>query len=55
MGTWFTELQVPGLRFSCQIKDVLFTAKSKYQEIAVYDTVAFGRMLSIENRDFLVL
>lgn len=49
MDVWFTELQHDGLRFSCQIKDVLYTGKSEFQEAAVYDTVTFGRLLTLDG------
>lgn len=49
MDAWFTELQHPGLRLSCQITDILFSAKSKYQQVVVYDTLIYGRVLVLDG------
>ncbi|HHV78870.1 MAG TPA: polyamine aminopropyltransferase [Firmicutes bacterium] len=49
MDVWFTENQGPGLRIGCQVKKVLASTKSAYQEIAVYETSSFGRLLALDD------
>ena len=49
MELWYTEKQTSSVGFSCKIKETLFTAKTKYQELAVLDTVPFGRMLVLDG------
>ena len=49
MDLYFTEQQAAGLRISCQVKQVLMEDKSQFQAIAVLDTVAFGRMLVLDD------
>ncbi len=49
MNAWFTEVQHPGLKLSCQLKDVLYACETKYQRLEVYDTVVFGRMLVLDG------
>lgn len=46
---WFSEYQTKDLKLSVKVKDVLFTGKSKYQEIQILDTVTFGRALVLNN------
>ncbi|MBO8170127.1 MAG: polyamine aminopropyltransferase [Thermoanaerobacteraceae bacterium] len=48
-GLWFTELQTPSIKISCLTNKTLHWEKSKYQEIAVIDTEAFGRMLLLDG------
>ncbi|MGB9867337.1 MAG: polyamine aminopropyltransferase [Bacillota bacterium] len=49
MNAWFTEDQGPGLRISCQVTRVLHWCKTKYQEVAVYETPSFGRLLALDD------
>ncbi len=49
MELWFTELQEKGLRLGLKVKDVLFSGKSQFQEICVYDTATYGRTLVIDD------
>lgn len=49
MDCWFTENQTANLRISCRVKAVLHREKSPFQEIAVYDTEQFGRLLALDN------
>ncbi|HIQ32239.1 MAG TPA: spermidine synthase [Methanothermococcus okinawensis] len=46
---WFSEYQTKDLKLSVKVRDVLFTGKSKYQEIQILDTVTFGRALVLNN------
>jgi spermidine synthase len=49
MNSWFTELQMPDLALSCRIKKMLHYEKTPFQELTVYDTVQFGRMLVLDD------
>lgn len=49
MELWFTEEWLPGLRISVKIKSVVCMKKTKYQDLAVFDTEQFGRMLVLDN------
>ena len=48
---WFTELSTlwPGQGLSFRVSDTLFRGKSEYQDIAVYETEAFGRVLVLDG------
>lgn len=49
MELWFTEKQTPNLGLSCKITRTLHTEKTEYQELAVIDTVQYGRMLVLDG------
>lgn len=49
MNSWFTELQTPSMAISCRIKEILHFEKTPFQELAVYDTEQFGRMLVLDD------
>lgn len=49
MQVWFTEDWLDGLRISVQIKSVVYTKRTKFQELCIFDTVEFGRMLVLDN------
>ncbi|MCL6447719.1 MAG: polyamine aminopropyltransferase [Armatimonadetes bacterium] len=49
MNFWFTELQTPDMALSCRTKTMLHYEKTPFQELAVYDTVQFGRMLVLDD------
>ncbi|XP_072938668.1 spermidine synthase [Epargyreus clarus] len=48
---WFTESceMWPGGTFSFQIKEVLHREKSQYQDIQVFETLSFGRVLVLDG------
>jgi len=48
-GLWFTELQTPDIAISCLTNATLYFKKSAYQEVAVIDTTAFGRVLILDG------
>ncbi|MCS7050742.1 MAG: hypothetical protein NZL87_03920, partial [Thermomicrobium sp.] len=49
-GLWHTDdPEVPSQRVFLQVRDVLYRGTSPYQEIAVIDTVLFGRALVLNN------
>ncbi len=49
MQLWFTEEWLNGFLISVQIKQVVFTKQTKYQKLAIFDTVEFGRILTLDN------
>lgn len=49
MELWYTEKQTPGLGLSCKVKETLYRTKTDYQELAVLDTIQFGRMLVLDG------
>lgn len=49
MGLWFTEKQGDYLATSYRVQQTLHTEKTPYQELAVVDTAAFGRMLLLDG------
>ncbi|MBE3581876.1 MAG: polyamine aminopropyltransferase [Thermoanaerobacteraceae bacterium] len=48
-GLWVTELQTPSLALSCRVIKTLHRERTPYQELAVVDTEAFGRMLLLDD------
>lgn len=49
---WFAELSDemwPGQAFCLAIKNVIFSGRSKYQDIAVYETETYGTMLALDG------
>lgn len=49
MELWFTEKQTPNLALSCLIKSTVYREKTKYQDLAILDTVEYGRMLTLDG------
>jgi hypothetical protein len=49
MELWYTEFQTKNLGLTARIKETLFTGQSEFQEVAVVDTVEFGRMLVLDG------
>ena len=49
MELWFTEQQTPNLSFSCKITKTLHIEKTEYQDLAVVDTIQFGKMLILDG------
>lgn len=45
----FTEKQTKNVSFTCKIKRTLHTEKSSFQEIAVLETIEFGKMLVLDG------
>lgn len=50
---WFAEKEEPtlwaGQRFSLKVKEVLHTEKSEYQDILVFDSTDYGRVLVLDG------
>lgn len=49
MNLWWTEQQTPGLRLGLRCTEVLARRRSAYQEIAVYQTEQYGRLLALDD------
>jgi spermidine synthase len=46
---WFTEEWLPGLKFSVKVKSIVFTKRTKFQDLAIYDTEQLGRILTLDD------
>jgi spermidine synthase len=49
MELWYTEKQTPNLSYSCKISRTLHTERTEYQDLAVIDTLQFGKMLVLDG------
>ena len=49
MELWFTEEWLPGLRLSVRVRSIVFTKKTKFQELSIYDTEQLGRIMTLDN------
>ena len=49
METWFFENQTGNFGIKIRVESILFHEHSDYQEIAVYDTLEFGRVLVLDK------
>ncbi|HYH04321.1 MAG TPA: polyamine aminopropyltransferase [Bacillota bacterium] len=49
MEIWYTEKQTPNLSYSCKITRTLHTEQTEFQDLAVIETVQFGRMLILDG------
>lgn len=49
MELWFTEKQTPNLSLSCKITKSLHTEQTEYQDLAVVETLQYGRMLVLDG------
>lgn len=49
MELWYTEKQTENFGITCKITQTLHTEKTEFQDLAVIDTVEFGRMLVLDG------
>ena len=49
MTTWFNETLYKGFRQSHEVKKVLFEGRSKYQNVGVFESGRFGRVLALDG------
>ena len=49
MALWFTEQHTDDVRFSIHIKEQLYSGKGYYQQIEVFDSYEFGRVLVLDG------
>ena len=46
---WFVEQQTADMRLELRCTDTLYRGRSRYQDIAIYRTAQFGRMLALDD------
>ncbi|OQB21952.1 MAG: Spermidine synthase [Firmicutes bacterium ADurb.Bin182] len=49
MELWYSEKHTENVMFSIKVKQQLFSGKSEYQQIDVFDSVEFGRFLTLDG------
>jgi spermidine synthase len=49
MELWYTEKQTPHAGITCLVRETLCHLKTPYQELAVIDTLQYGRMLVLDG------
>lgn len=49
MELWYTEEHTPAVRFSIKVREQLFSKKSPFQQIDIFDSVEFGRFLTLDG------
>lgn len=49
MELWYTEKQTENVGITCKIKETLHMEKTDFQDLAVLDTLQFGRMLVLDG------
>ena len=49
MELWYTEKQTENFGITCKITQTMHTEKTEFQDLAVIDTVEFGRMLVLDG------
>ena len=49
MELWFSECHTPDVKHSLRVNRHLFSQKSEYQQIDIFDTPEFGRVLSLDG------
>lgn len=49
MELWYTERQTDNMKISFRIRETLVREKTEFQDLAVVDTLEFGRMLILDN------
>ena len=49
MDYWFSEVQTPNVKFSIKVDHQLYSGKSEFQRIDVFDSPEFGRFLALDG------
>ena len=49
MELWFSECHTPDVKHSLRVNRHLFSKKSEYQQIDIFDTPEFGRVLALDG------
>ena len=49
MELWFSEVQTPHVKFSVRVDRQLYSGKSEFQRIDVFESPEFGRMLVLDG------
>lgn len=53
MELWFSEFHTPDVKHSIRVNRHLYSKKSDYQQIDIFDTPEFGRVLALDNNVML--
>ena len=53
MGLWFSEFHTPDVKHSIRLNRHLYSQKSDYQQIDIFDTPEFGRVLTLDGNVML--
>lgn len=49
MELWFTEEWLPGLKLSVRVDSVVYRTRTKFQDLAIFDTEQLGRILTLDD------
>ena len=49
MATWFDEVWEQNVRFGLRVEEHLHSERSEFQQIDIFDTAAFGRVLALDG------
>ena len=53
MELWFSECHAPDVKHSLRVNRHLYSGKSEYQQIDIFDTPEFGRVLALDGNVML--
>ena len=53
MDLWFSEFHTPDVKHSIRVTRHLYSKRSEYQQIDIFDTPEFGRVLSLDGNVML--
>ena len=53
MEMWFSEFHTPDVKHSIRVTRHLYSKKSDYQQIDIFETPEFGRVLTLDGNDML--
>ena len=53
MNRWFSEYHAPDVRHSMRVTRHLYSSKSDYQQIDIFDTPEFGKVLALDGNVML--
>ena len=53
MNLWFSEYHAPDVRHSLRVTRHLYSSKSDYQQIDIFDTPEFGKVLALDGNVML--
>ena len=53
MELWFSEFHAPDVKHSIKVKRHLYSETSDYQQIDIFETFEFGRVLALDGNVML--
>ena len=53
MELWFSEFHAPDVKHSIRVNNHLYSKKSEFQQIDIFDTPEFGRVLTLDGNVIL--